>query len=225
MWIRNNFKRKIITIPDTINHFDKSHLKADNDDSSIEIEKYSCWSVIFIATLKIDAKIIHKGRGKFRIVEDKCKGKYVNKIIDASDVIHCIVKSDENIYNIVSKDKLSQFTNQKQYINLETYKKSGAAVRTPMWFVNYNGVTYVSTTGDSGKVKRLRNNSHVRIVPCNFTGQPNGEWIEAEAHIVKSNESEKANKLLKQKYDLQENTFPHTVEEIVISICQKDDSF
>ena len=224
MWIRNNFKRKI-TIPDTIHHFDKSHLKADNDDSSIEIEKYSCWSVIFIATLKIDAKIIHKGRGKFRIVEDKCKGKYVNKIVDASDVIHCIVKSDENIHNIVSKDKLSQFTNQKQYINLETYKKSGESVRTPMWFVNYKGVTYVSTTGDSGKVKRLRNNSHIRIVPCNFTGQPNGEWIEAEAHIVKSNESEKANKLLKQKYDLQENTFPHTVEEIVISIYQRDDSF
>ena len=87
MWIRNNFKRKI-TIPDTIHHFDKSHLKADNDDSSIKIEKYSCWSVIFIGTLKIDAKIIHKGRGKFRIVEDKCKGKYVNKIVDASDVIH-----------------------------------------------------------------------------------------------------------------------------------------
>lgn len=224
MWIRNNFKRKI-TIPDTIHHFDKSHLKADNDDSSIKIEKYSCWSVIFIGTLKIDAKIIHKGRGKFRVVEDKCKGKYVSKIVDASDVIHCIVKSDENVHNIVSKDKLSQFTNQKQYINLETYKKSGAAVRTPMWFINYKGVTYVITTGDSGKVKRLRSNSHVRIVPCSFTGQPNGEWIEAEAHIVKSNESEKANKLLKQKYDLQENTFPHTVEEIVISICQKDDSF
>jgi len=224
MWIRNNFKRKI-TVSDTIHHFDKSHLKADNDDSSIEIEKYSCWSVIFIGTLKIDAKIIHKGRGKFRIVEDKCKGKYVNKIVDASDVIHCIVKSDENVHNIVGKDKLSQFTNQKQYINLETYKKSGAAVRTPMWFINYKGVTYVSTTGDSGKVKRLRSNSHVRIVPCSFTGQPNGEWIEAEAHIVKSNESEKANKLLKQKYDLQENTFPHTVEEIVISICQKDDLF
>jgi uncharacterized protein len=224
MWIGNNFKRKI-TIPDTTHHFDKSNLKADNDNSTIEIEKYSCWSVIFIGELKIDAKIIHKGRGKFKIVEDKHKGMYVNKIVDASDVIHCIVKSDENVHNIVSKDKLSQFTNQKQYINLETYKKSGAAVRTPMWFVNYKGVTYVSTTGDSGKVKRLRNNSHVRIVPCNFTGQPNGEWIEAEAHIVKSNESEKANKLLKQKYDLQENTFPHTVEEIVISICQKDDSF
>ena len=137
MWIRNNFKRKIITIPNTIlhfDHFDKSHLKADNDDSSIEIEKYSCWSVVFIGTHKIDAKILHKGRGKFKIVEDKYKGKYVNKIVDASEVIHCKVKSDENVHNIVSKDKLSQFTNQKQYINLETYKKSGEAVRTPMWF-------------------------------------------------------------------------------------------
>ena len=109
MWIRNNFKRKIIIIPNnnTIHHFDKSRLKADNDNkSSIEIEKYSCWSIIFIGTLKIYAKIIHKGRGKFKIVEDKYKGKYVNKIVDASDVIQCIVKSDENVHNIVSKNKL-----------------------------------------------------------------------------------------------------------------------
>ena len=96
------------------------------------------------------------------------QGKVCNKIVDASDVVHCIVKSDENIHNIVSKDKLSQFTNQKQYTNLETYKKSGSCSNSDMIF-NYKGVTYVSTTGDSGKVKRLRNNSHVRIVPCYFT--------------------------------------------------------
>jgi hypothetical protein len=51
-------------------------------------------------TLKIDAKIMHKGRGKFKIVEDKHKG---NKIVDASHVIQCIVKSDENVHDIVSK--------------------------------------------------------------------------------------------------------------------------
>jgi PPOX class probable F420-dependent enzyme len=215
MWIRNNFKRKIITIPDTIHHFDKSHLIADNDDSSIEIEKYSCWSVIFIGTLKIDAKIIHKGRGKFRIVEDKCKGKYVNKMVDASDVIRCKVISEDA--KIISSEYEAQFSNQKQYINLETYKKSGKPVHTPIWFVNYNGLLYVTTTRDSGKVKRLRNNSHVRIVPCNFTGDPNGEWIEAEAHIVNSNESEKVKNLIKQKYDLKE-IFPSTAEEVVISI-------
>jgi PPOX class probable F420-dependent enzyme len=88
-----------------------------------------------------------------------------------------------------------------------------------MWFVNYNGVIYVSTAKDSAKVKRLRNNSHVRIVPCNFVGCTNGEWVEAEAHIENSNQSEKANKLLKQKYDLQQTIFPATAEEVLISIC------
>lgn len=218
MWITNNLKRKMTTPETDTTHFNRSYLKPDNNNNNFSTitEKYSCWSIVFIEGVEIEAKIIHKGRGKFKIIEDKYKAKYVNKIVDASDVVHCKVKSDDA--NNIMKDNLAQFSNQKQYINLETYKKVGEAVQTPMWFVNYNGVIYVSTTGDSGKVKRLRNNSHIRIVPCNFTGQPSGEWVEAEAHIVNSNESEKANKLLKQKYDLQA-TFPHTVEEVVISIC------
>jgi PPOX class probable F420-dependent enzyme len=88
-----------------------------------------------------------------------------------------------------------------------------------MWSINYNGIIYVSITRDSSKVKRLLNNSNVRIVPCTFIGYPNGEWVEAEAHIVNSNASEKANKLLKQKYDLQHITLPDDTEEVVISIC------
>ena len=39
--------------------------------------------------VKIEAKIVHKGRGKFKILEDKCIGKYINKIVDASDIIRC----------------------------------------------------------------------------------------------------------------------------------------
>src|SRR6476620_983911 len=219
MWITNNLKGKITTIANTV-HFDKNHIKPDNNNNnnnkfSTLVEKYSCWCILFIDGVKIDAKIIHKGRGRFKIVEDKYKGKYVNKIVDASDVIRCKVISEDA--KIISSEDGAQFSNQKQYINLETYKKSGKPVHTPIWFVNYNGLLYVTTTRDSGKVKRLRNNSHVRIVPCNFTGDPNGEWIEAEAHIVNSNESEKVKNLIKQKYDLKE-IFPSTAEEVVISI-------
>jgi PPOX class probable F420-dependent enzyme len=219
MWITNNLKGKITTIANTV-HFDKNHIKPDNNDNnnnkfSTLVEKYSCWCILFVDGVKIDAKIIHKGRGRFKIVEDKYKGKYVNKMVDASDVIRCKVISEDA--KIISSEYEAQFSNQKQYINLETYKKSGKPVHTPIWFVNYNGLLYVTTTRDSGKVKRLRNNSHVRIVPCNFTGDPNGEWIEAEAHIVNSNESEKVKNLIKQKYDLKE-IFPSTAEEVVISI-------
>jgi hypothetical protein len=219
MWITNNLKGKITTIANTV-HFDKNHIKPDNNNNnnnkfSTLVEKYSCWCILFVDGVKIDAKIIHKGRGRFKIVEDKYKGKYVNKMVDASDVIRCKVISEDA--KIISSEYEAQFSNQKQYINLETYKKSGKPVHTPIWFVNYNGLLYVTTTRDSGKVKRLRNNSHVRIVPCNFTGDPNGEWIEAEAHIVNSNESEKVKNLIKQKYDLKE-IFPSTAEEVVISI-------
>jgi hypothetical protein len=63
-----------------------------NDNSnnfSVAVEKHSCWSVLSIDGLEIDAKIIHKGRGKFRILEDNYRGKYTGNIVDASDVIRC----------------------------------------------------------------------------------------------------------------------------------------
>jgi hypothetical protein len=63
-----------------------------NDNSnnfSVAAEKHSCWSVLSIDGLEIDAKNIHKGRGKFKILEDNYRGKYTGNIVDASDVIRC----------------------------------------------------------------------------------------------------------------------------------------
>ena len=87
----------MITNNDTV-HFDKCysiHYNNNNEDFSIIMEKYSCWSVLFIDGLVIEAKILHKRRGKFIIVEDNYKSKYVNKIVDASDVIRCKLKPDD----------------------------------------------------------------------------------------------------------------------------------
>jgi hypothetical protein len=97
MWIINYFKRKMITNNDTT-YFDKCYsipYNNNNEDSSTIIEKYSCWSVLLIDGLVIEAKIIHKGRGKFKIIEDNYKSKYVNKIVDASAVIRCKLKPDD----------------------------------------------------------------------------------------------------------------------------------
>lgn len=101
----------------------------------------------------------------------------------------------------MSRDALAQFLNQK-YINLETYKKSGQAVHTPVWFVQDNGVIYVRTDKNSGKVKRVRNNPHVRTMPCDLRGRPKGEWIDGTIQITKDYESQQANQLLNQKYGL-----------------------
>ncbi len=46
----------------------------------------------------------------------------------------------------------------QKYISLITFRKSGVAVPTPVWFVELNRKLYVITRNDSGKYKRIRNN-------------------------------------------------------------------
>jgi len=99
----------------------------------------------------------------------------------------------------MSRDKLVQFLDQK-YINLETYKKNGQPVRTPVWFVEEEGVFYIRTDKRSGKVKRVHNNPHVRLVPCDIRGRVKGEWIDGEAQVSNTLESRHAHELLNKKY-------------------------
>ena len=66
-------------------------------NSSKAVEKRSCWAILSIDGLDIDAKIIHKGRGKFEILEDNHQGKYIGKIVDASDVVRCKVEDEKAI--------------------------------------------------------------------------------------------------------------------------------
>jgi hypothetical protein len=54
-----------------------------------EEERYSCWCFVSVDGTRFDAKIVHKGRGKFKILNDEYGGKHTNEIIDASDVIRC----------------------------------------------------------------------------------------------------------------------------------------
>ena len=96
---------------------------------------------------------------------------------------------------------LDQFLDQK-YINLETYKKDGTPIRTPVWFVIDNDLIYVITRDSTGKVKRLRNNQDVRIVPCSFKGEPKNEWIKAKAENITGDEADNAIKLRKKKYGI-----------------------
>ncbi|CUR51409.1 putative Pyridoxamine 5'-phosphate oxidase [Nitrosotalea devaniterrae] len=101
----------------------------------------------------------------------------------------------------MSSDNLAMFLNEK-YLNLETYKNDGHAIRTPVWFVIENGVIYVITPSTTGKVKRLNHNKNVRIVPSNLKGKPKGDWIAKTAYFANESESEQAIKLRKKKYGL-----------------------
>jgi PPOX class probable F420-dependent enzyme len=73
---------------------------------------------------------------------------------------------------------------EAQYIALETYKKNGQAVPTPVWVTQEAGKLYVITEGNSGKVKRIRNNSQVRVAKSDMRGKVEGEWAAATARIL-----------------------------------------
>lgn len=92
----------------------------------------------------------------------------------------------------------------ERYISLETYRRNGAAVRTPVWFaVDPQGkdmVLYVYTTADSGKVKRVRWTPRVRIAACDIRGRVNGPWFEARAEIVTGTAFVRGMRLLDVKY-------------------------
>ena len=98
-------------------------------------------------------------------------------------------------------NQLDQFTDQK-YINLETYKRDGTPIRTPVWFVIHNDLIYVITRDSTGKVKRLRNSHDVRIVSCSFKGEPKNEWVKAKAESIAGDEADKIIKLRKKKYGM-----------------------
>jgi len=98
-------------------------------------------------------------------------------------------------------DMLEQFSKQK-YINLETYKRDSISVKTPVWLVIDKDLIYVITRDSTGKVKRLRNNQDVRIVPCSFKGEPKNEWVKGKADMITGEEADKAIKLRKKKYGM-----------------------
>lgn len=92
-----------------------------------------------------------------------------------------------------------------KYINLETFRKNGQGVRTPVWFAEERPQgppekLYVYSTADSGKAKRIRNNGRVRVAPCEMRGKLLGEWIEARAEIVNEQEAQHGMQLLNNKY-------------------------
>jgi PPOX class probable F420-dependent enzyme len=97
---------------------------------------------------------------------------------------------------------------QKQsYISVETYRKNGQPVLTPVWFAQDQNsqLIYIWTSFDSGKSKRIRNNPDVKIAPSTMNGTPKSAYLDARAQIAKagSTEFEMGVSLINKKYGLQ----------------------
>jgi uncharacterized protein len=88
----------------------------------------------------------------------------------------------------------------QNYISLTTFRKSGAAVATPVWFGEDDGKLYVMTRSDMGKTKRIRNNPQVKVAPCTIRGKVTGPEIPATARILPPEEHKRARAAINRKY-------------------------
>ena len=89
------------------------------------------------------------------------------------------------------------------YISVESFRKSGEAVRTPVWFTADGDRVFRWTLSNSGKVKRIRGNPCVRLARCSARGEIAGEWISAVGRVYENRDAVKAqSRRMSGKYGL-----------------------
>ncbi|RMW35289.1 MAG: PPOX class F420-dependent oxidoreductase [Nitrosopumilus sp.] len=88
----------------------------------------------------------------------------------------------------------------EKYISVETYKKNGDPVRTPVWFTIKDNQIFVVTRDQTGKVKRLKNNTQVKIAICTIKGEIKGKWVSGVAEILDDEKTKDAVKRRDKKY-------------------------
>jgi len=89
-----------------------------------------------------------------------------------------------------------------RYVRLTTFRQTGAAVHTPVWFAPIAGGWGVITETSAGKVKRIRAGSRVLISPCDARGRvADGapEWA-VSARLVTGNDAVAVRRAVRRRY-------------------------
>jgi PPOX class probable F420-dependent enzyme len=91
---------------------------------------------------------------------------------------------------------------------LTTYRKTGLAVTSPVWFAQVGDVLYFLTEPHAGKMKRIRNNNQVQVAPCTARGKLLGPVADATAReLTLPAERKAADDALTAKYGIQKKLF------------------
>lgn len=99
-----------------------------------------------------------------------------------------------------------QTTGQAEFVALTTFRRSGEGVTTPVWIAPVDdpaGPLVVTTMRSTGKVKRIRNNAEVTLVPCSRTGKVEPGAVPVTAHAVVADDPDGSyHRALQRKYKL-----------------------
>ena len=93
---------------------------------------------------------------------------------------------------------------KERYLLLETRKRDGSWVGTPVSIVVEGGRGFFKSYFPSGKAKRLRNFPQVQVAPCTMRGRVRGARVAGRATLLggESAEAKRAEALLARKHPL-----------------------
>ena len=83
---------------------------------------------------------------------------------------------------------------------LQTRKRDGTWVGTPVSLAVRSGRAYFRTYSSAGKAKRLRNFPDVRVSACSFLGRPIGEAVAGHARLLDRDEAAVARVVLRRRH-------------------------
>jgi uncharacterized protein len=127
----------------------------------------------------------------------------------------------------VSDWDLGTFDGRK-YCLVITYRKDGRAVPTPVWFVVADDRLYFLTAAASGKAKRIRGGTRMRIAPCTVFGRPLEAPIKGMPRLLDTAEGVAIERALRAKYSLGRRLYyrllgPDEVVYVEVSPARKEE--
>ncbi|NNJ10103.1 PPOX class F420-dependent oxidoreductase [Chloroflexales bacterium ZM16-3] len=87
-----------------------------------------------------------------------------------------------------------------EFMVLTTYKRSGDAMPTTVWFAQVDDRLYVTTQSHAGKAKRIRATPAVTVAPSDRVGAVSGPAAPGQARILGPEEADAAEASLRAKY-------------------------
>lgn len=96
---------------------------------------------------------------------------------------------------------------QTRQIVLVTFKRSGEAMPSPINHGVADGRIYVRTDASTGKVKRIRNNPNVVVVPSGLRGKPKGQPVAGIVRILPESEHALAEQAIAANWSLPMKVF------------------
>jgi len=115
-----------------------------------------------------------------------------------------VAGNPENLtMSVVNPDTLSH----ARFVDLVTYRRDGTPIGTQVLFVEESDRFLVRIAHNSGKLKRLRNDSRVELAACDQRGRRTGPAFTGQARILGHEDVQPTLRRLHAKYPVSARLF------------------